>query len=366
MNSLELKEYIVENNKQIGILEQLECHHIKEHSKYYTCARPNGKNNVGIQLYKQSLMVRIYTPDLKLSSRYKEDNADILTLIMILLDCSFVESNKWLHQQLGLKYTGFKQEKNEPKKKSPLDIFTRCTKKQHCNVSEELELIDSEILNDFIPNIHINWIRDGITPNIAEEFGIGYSEKKKRIIIPHRYWCGDKDDYVGIIGRTTIDDNLVELLGIPKYFPIKSYSKSLNIYGLNENYKTIIEAKYVCVFEAEKSVLKRASRLDRTATAVCCHSLAEYQVEILTSLNVEVVIAYDSDISEEYIWEECEKFYNSRNVSYIYDVYGLLKEKQSPADASEKIYQYLFNHRIKYDESMHIKYLEYKEEQKRK
>jgi DNA primase len=361
LTPIEIKDYIVENNKQIEILEKLECHHVKESKKYFTCGRPNGqRNNFGIQLYKQSLKVVIYTPDLQNSKHYQRENADILTLIMIIRSCSFAQANRWIHEQLGLKYTPFKLNKDEPKKESPLDIFTKHKKRRICNV-HELDMIDNEILNDFIPYIHIDWVRDGILPNIAEEFGIGYSEKKKRIVIPHRLWCGSKDDYVGIVGRTTLSDDLIELFDVPKYFPIIAYPKSLNLYGLNENYQGIQSKNYTVVFEAEKSVLKRASRLDRTGTAVCCHSISEEQVKILIGLNVEIIIAFDSDVPIEIIREECEKFYGIRTVSYMFDKYGLLKFKQSPADVKEEIYQYLFNYRVRYDEKEHRKYIEWKE-----
>ncbi len=73
----------------------------------------------------------------------------------------------------------------------------------------------------------------------------------------------------------------------------------------------------------------------------------------------EVVIAVDNDIPLEEIRHMCEKFYHLRKVSYIYDRWGLLKQKKmSPADANNKVYDYLFKHRVVYDESEHKKYLQ--------
>jgi DNA primase len=357
LTPIELKEYITENNKQIELLEKLECRSIKPHETYFTCGRPNGKNNIGIQLYKQSLKVRIFTPDLQMSDKYTEENADILTLVMIIHDCAFTQASKWIHEQLGLEYLSYSKEKDKPKKANPLDIFTK-HKKHRCDVGE-LQLIDNEILCDFIPYCHITWIKEGITPNIAEEFGIGYSEKRKRIIIPHRYWGGGENDFVGIIGRTILSQEMIDLFDIPKYFPIKAYSKSQNIYGLNENYKGIQSKNRVVVYEAEKSVLKRASRLDRTGVSVCCHSISETQVKILIGLKVNVVIAFDSDVPEELIWQECEKFYHTQDIYYIFDSYGVLKEKQSPADTREDVFKFLWKRIEKYDEFKHNKYIKW-------
>ena len=131
----------------------------------------------------------------------------------------------------------------------------------------------------------------------------------------------------------------------------------MNLYGLQENYEGIQKAGDVCVYESEKSVLKRHSRLDRTGVAVGSHNLSDEQVKILVGINVNITLAYDKDIPLKHIRSECERFYGLRNISYIYDKYDLLKEKDSPADAPNKIYNYLFKHRIKYDEKEHREYL---------
>ena len=54
----------------------------------------------------------------------------------------------------------------------------------------------------------------------------------------------------------------------------------------------------------------------------------------------------------------CEKFYHIRPVSYMYDKWDLLKgEKDSPMDAENKIYNFMFKHRIKYNEEEHKNYV---------
>ena len=159
------------------------------------------------------------------------------------------------------------------------------------------------------------------------------------------------NDYVGIVGRTTIPN--YEELDIPKYFGIKPFSKSMNIYGLYENYQTIQEKGYTVILEAEKSVLKRYSRKDGTAVAIGSHTLSDEQVKILIGLNVDIVIAYDEGISINEIRKECEKFYGIRNVYYIYDKWGILNEKESPADKPNKQYEFMLKYKVKYDDSEH-------------
>ena len=147
------------------------------------------------------------------------------------------------------------------------------------------------------------------------------------------------------------------MLDIPKYFPLKKFPKSMHIYGLQENYKTIQEENRVFVFESEKSTLKRHSRKDGTGVSIGSHCLSDEQVKILIGLNVQIIIAYDKDVSLYHIRSECERFYGVRNIYYIYDKYNLLEEKMSPADANNKIFNYLLKYRIKYDEIEHKEYI---------
>ena len=70
----------------------------------------------------------------------------------------------------------------------------------------------------------------------------------------------------------------------------------------------------------------------------------------------EVVIAMDKDVQIEEVWHMCEKFYGVRKVSYIYDKWGLIEKKDSPADAENKLYNFLFKYRVVYDEQKHKEY----------
>jgi len=164
-----------------------------------------------------------------------------------------------------------------------------------------------------------------------------------------------------VIGRTTIKE--YSMLDIPKYFPLKKFPKSMHLYGLQENYKTIQDAGLVCVFESEKSTLKRHSRKDGTGVSIGSHDISEEQVKILISLNTEIVICMDKDVSLQHIRSMCEKFYGIRTISYVFDKYELLDEKESPADKPEKVYRYLLKYRVTYDELEHKKYI--KERDKR-
>jgi DNA primase len=356
---MELKNYIIENDKIKYILEDIGCTNIKPNSKGYRCSTPLHKKANSTQINKNTLKVLVY------ASEDKKENGDIITLVMDAKEYVFPKAMEYIHKLLGLKYTGIStKDKEDDNKKDILAIFKKATKKYKDYENEQLKIIEEDITREYIKCPYIGWVREGIMPKTQELFGIGYSFRSNRVIIPHRYWCGKENDYVGLIGRTLAKN--YDMFGIPKYYPLHKYHKSKNLYGLQENYKGIQEAGYVTVFEAEKSTLKRHSKKDYTAVSLFGHDLSIEQAKILISLNVDIIIALDKDISIDFTRSVCEKFYGIRNVYYIYDEYGLLEEKESPADKHEKIYKVLFNRKVKYDESEHEKYLIWEKEKEEK
>ena len=302
MDTISLKKYIYDNQKIEFVLDEIGCKNIKYHDnkEFYSCSNYNG-DNVGAVNVKNNQYLNVVN-----WTRQKEfdDNSDIITLVEYNKNISFLEAVKYL-------------------------------------------------LNDYIPLLYIGWLREGVMPWTAKKFGLAYSYKRKRVIIPMRYWI--TGELLGINSRTTVEN--YEELGIKKFFITPSYQKSLNLFGLYENYDSIQKAKQVTVVEAEKSVLKRDSLNDSTLVALSGHTMSEEQAAILIGLNVDIVIALDKDVPIEEVWDICEKFYNKRNVYYIQDKWDLLKEKDSPADAKNKIYNFLMKYKVKYDAEHHRKYL---------
>lgn len=343
MDATQLIKYIYENEKVEEILDELDCVHISSRGIEFRCGLPNDTNKTRVRIKNDEyLNLIVYQSDDKII------RGNIITLVMEIMNLGFYQANKYLHKELGLVFNYKHKAKDDNPKSSPMDIFNKVKGRKQYE-SPDMEVYDEMSLQDFVPNLHESWLREGILSFTGREFGIGYDFKRKRIIIPHRLWCGSNNDYVGIIGRTTIENS--DMLDIPKYFPIIAYAKGRNIYGLQENYKHIQEAGYVSVFEAEKSVLKRHSRLDKTGTAIMCHDFDQNgeQVSILTGLNVEVVIIMDKGVSLNHVRYLCNQFYGKRKVSYVWDKYDLVPHKESPADMPNKIYNYLFKHRIEFD-----------------
>lgn len=341
MNGYELKEYIIKNDKILHILEAIGCFKIKSYSKEYRCGSSNHDNATSISIKKDSLKVKVYGKD---ENKIK---GDLFTLVMDIKSLTFPQSIKHIHELLGLEYKRVLKLETKECKVDILRVFRKASREYFDYSDEELLIYKEDICNEFIKMPYIGWVREGILPETQKIFGIGYSRKHNRIVIPHRYWCGEEHDYVGIIGRTLIEN--YDMFDIPKYFPLQRFPKSMNIYGLQENYDGIQKVSYVTVFESEKSTLKRHSKRDYSGVSLGGHELSKEQARILISLDVDIIIAFDKDISLEHIKKTCDMFYGIRTVYYIFDEFGLLKDKESPADKNEKIYKVLFNRKVKYE-----------------
>lgn len=348
----ELKEYIYNENKIQYILEQLNCHEIRynEQREYWSAAHSDGDNPQGINIRNnQYLNYRSFSRGIDY-----EDGQDLITLVETTKKLSFIEAVKYIHKILDLPFELKKREEKPKKKYDPLSVFTKvlgCNRRV-VNV-DDIHILDDKLLDDYIPMLHIDWLREGITERARKKFNIAYSYKHKRIVVPLKYWL--TGELLGFNQRTTVEN--YEEFNIKKYFITPTYPKHLNLYGLYENYNAITSKKIVTVFESEKSTLKRCSLMDDTCVSLQGKSMSEEQARILIGLNTEVVIALDKDVDINEVRFICEKFYHIRPVSYIYDKWNLLGAKDSPADANNKIYQFLFKHRVKYDESEHREYI---------
>lgn len=353
MTISELKEYIYSENKIQYILEQLGCHNVRynDNKEYFSASQPDGDNPMGVCIRNNEyLNYRSFSRGVDY-----EDNQDLISLVEYIKKINFIDSVKYLHKILNLPFE-FKKQTEKPKKKyNPLEVFTKVLRsgRRVINV-DDIKVLEDKILNDYVPLLHYSWVKEGITERTRKKFGICYSYRYKRIIIPIRYWA--TGELVATNARTTVEN--WEEFNIKKYILTNGYNKQLNLYGLYENYDTIQKAGYVVVYESEKSVLKRSSLLDDTGVALSGHTLSDEQIRILIGLNVEVIIAFDNDISIEETRHACEKFKNIRKVSYIHDFMGILGSKDSPADARDKDYRFLFDNRIVYDRDEQRKYQE--------
>lgn len=353
MTTLELKKYIYDNNKVEYILQEIGCTHIVFHSNkdYFTCANYNGDNPSAITVKNnQFLNVKDYTRTNE--KEFADDNADIFSLVQYNKQCSFKSAVKYLHDLLGLDYKYVnKPIKIENKQQQTLSIFEKVKSSSKVYANDYTALNETQ-LDEFLPILHISWFREGVMPWTAEKFGLLYSYRKKRIIIPLRYWL--TGELLGINSRTTIEN--YKEFGIKKFFITPDYPKGINLYGLYENFDNIQKAGSVVVYESEKSVLKRDSKGSCNSVALSGHSMTDEQARILIGLNVDIIISLDKDVDIQECRYMCEKFYGIRNVYYTCDEWDMMGETDSVADMPEPIYDYIMKHKVHYDYQEHQKY----------
>lgn len=352
MDAASLKEYIFNNNKVEFVLDKIGCKSIKYHSSknFYSSTNYNGDNNTAVNVYNNKyLLIHNWTRESEFG-----DMADIISLTKYNKKCSFVSAIKYLHKILGLKFTQYEKEEKEEGKEDPLAVFKNALSACRCINVANIQAIREEAINDYVPLLYIDWLREGIMPWAAKKFELAYSYKYHRVVVPIRFW--EDGRLVGFNQRTTVEN--YEELGIRKYFLTPSYKKNLNLYGLWENREEIEGKKTIVICESEKSVLKRYSRNDGTCVALQGKKLSEEQRSIILGLDVnEVIVALDNDVPIEEVRHICEQFFYMRKVSYVKDRWDLLGEKDAPADAENKVYNFLMKHRVGYDESEHQKYL---------
>lgn len=224
---------------------------------------------------------------------------------------------------------------------------------------KDLEIYDEKILNVFSKHYPIEWIAEGITNESMDRFNILYSISRNKIIIPHY----DIDsNLIGIRGRALNDYELEN-----KYMPIEienkwySHPLSFNLYGLNINKQQIEKHHRVIIYEGEKSVLKHNVFFPTWSIAVasCGSTLNKNQLNLLiyNFKLLEIVIAFDKEYinfndekGRKYfkkLEELCKKYSNYCNFSFIFDKENLLKEKDSPIDRGKKVFESLYEKRIK-------------------
>ena len=365
MNGYMLKQYLSNNIDLLqDILESLGCHSITTKGKEMRFALPNHSNPTSGMLFSDTLYVKVWNE--------LDIQGDIITLVKILKNITYGETIIYLCNLLGIDFDPMFQPteiKNTNDWISPLLELCGKTKK-HTEI--DLNLFDLEsTYYHFAP--HIDLCKEGITLSVQKQFNIGYDFWSQRILFPHRLWNGQENEFVGIIGRTT--NPYWKELDLPKYFPLKKYIKSCNLYGYWENthvqipddlsdiekltYRTFDNTHRVIVYEAEKSVLKRASFHDYTGVALCGHALSDQQVKILASMNnvSEVIFALDNDVPEHTMREMCKRIFNKKT-SYIIDkerdvpnsTNRILGPKDSPADCCPKDFYKLLNSRVVYKE----------------
>lgn len=208
---------------------------------------------------------------------------------------------------------------------------------------------------------HPTWLRDGIKPEVMDEFNIRFSIAQNKILIPHYNINGQ---LIGIRGRAFEGEELEQGR---KYSPVQignilyTHPLQFNLYGIDKHKEGIEKRHSAIIVEAEKSTLLDHGFYGEYAnTVACCGStFNKYQINLLTNFcgASEIVIALDKEYEDwrtekarkyrRKIEEACKKYRYQASFSYIWDYDNVLKEKDSPFDKGQEIFEHLYKNRVK-------------------
>jgi DNA primase len=331
----QLKEYIYENNHIETILQELGMHHIKWHDnrRYITCAFPDGDNQKACIVYNsERLNIESYTRDVKNKAGY---SLDILSLVAFIKQEPFFDCLKWVCQIIGIDYY-YDFEEEIPESLRITKLIYEMQQGEYQDQERPLKPISEKILTYYKPYLNDMFFSDGISYETQQEFEIGYDDFSNRITIPIR---SEINDLCGIKGRL-FKQRIEEWE--QKYIYLEPCARSKILYGLHKTYSFIKQEGKCLIGESEKFVLQLWSIGYCNCVALGGKKISSQQIEKLTRLGVDLIFAFDKDVTKREIEGIANRFVDGVNIYYLFDDKNILNEKESPSDDKEK-FIYLLN-----------------------
>lgn len=269
------------------LIESLSSFTTPRKSGNYLRFSEDGENNNRYGLNLTSLHIR----DFKTS-----ESKDIFDFISDTINSDFIGSVNYVTKTLKLDTSG------EVEKELDLYNVSKLAKEMKRNKREELYLEEFNEIRGYKICYSKLLLQDGISLTVQDKFGIGYCEETERVVIPYR----KNGKVLGLIGRY----NKKEVPnGIPKYLSLNNFSKSHEVFGLEENKETIEELGEVIIVESEKSVMRASSMDIDNVLAVGGCNISDYQALIINKLNIKrIILAFDEGLTVDIVKKQLDKF----------------------------------------------------------
>lgn len=211
----------------------------------------------------------------------------------------------------------------------------------------EHPVLDGKELQKYQRQSIQEWIDEGIDPNVMDLFGIMADTWSNRIVYPVYDICGQ---LINIKGRTRYKN--FKQMKIPKYINYFEVGVMDYFQGLHITLKDVLEANEIIIFESIKSVMKAYGWGYKNCASAEKHTLTDEQIDLLVKLRVNVVFAYDSDISyyDKEVKQGIDRLKRITNVYVIEDRKKLLggaEAKNSPADCGREVWETLYEQKKK-------------------
>lgn len=215
---------------------------------------------------------------------------------------------------------------------------------------EEPKIIKRDILPEqsiekYSDEIPQEWLDEEISADIMKKFQIRIDRSANRIVYPVR----DKNfNLIGFKGRTRFQN--YKSLNVQKYMNYTKIGTIDFFAGMKESHDYIKEKNEIIIFEGLKSVMKLWS-WGKQFNAVSSETsvLNMEQIKIILEMGIKnVVIAYDNDVYIGEIRKKMQFLKRFVNVFAVIDSKKILSgEKMAPVDDGEKIWNELYEGRIK-------------------
>ena len=191
------------------------------------------------------------------------------------------------------------------------------------------------------------WESEGISKDVMRLFGVKIDDIANRIIYPV-FDLGGR--LINIKGRTRYGN--YKTLKLPKYINYFKVGVVDYFQGLNVTIDEVQKSGEIFVFESIKSVMKAYGWGYKNCASAEKHTLTPEQIDLLIRLKVNVVLAYDSDISyrRDEVKRNIDILRRLTNVYVIEDREGLLggaEAKNAPVDCGLDIWEELYSRKKK-------------------
>lgn len=332
MDIRDLKEEILNRELVSDILAEIGCHHIRDKGDYIQAGNKDGDNPNSIVVYKNEYISCLnYTRQITKNGR----QADIFDLVAYFEDCSFAEAIKFVCGIAGIDYYG--EREDLPDSLQILKMLKDMSIGDEGEDDSPVKPIPEKILSYYLTYPNQMFADDGIALEVQHEFEIGYDPQSNYITIPIRdslgALCGVKGRYFGI------PDDMHT-----KYTYLEKCNKSKILYGYWQNREYIKNSKFIYVVESEKAVQQLATMGIRNAVSTGGKTISKTQVELIARTGCTPIFAYDQDVQEDELQEIASMFMDGISVYAIIDKEGVLDDKESPSDNTEKWSNLSINH----------------------
>lgn len=206
-------------------------------------------------------------------------------------------------------------------------------------------IIDESEYQKYDKNPIEEWLNEGIRQKEIDLFDIRIDKRSNRIVYPVRDLQGRM---INIKGRTRFQDfKSMKLMKYMNYFPVGTMDY---LQGLDITLPYVKQNNEIILFESIKSVMKCFGWGYRHCASVEKHSVTDEQIRLLIRLRVNLVFAYDNDVSyrTKDITESFDKLKRFTNVFVIEDNEKLLGDaetKNSPADLGLQTFEKLYKNK---------------------